>query len=264
MPSNWYWANSAGNQEVMQELASQCASDTPEILLNLARLAQLSIPKSDALLWKEGQLSSDAKTLAQTLSDQFEKYGSDKSTIHNYHELYGEILSRMGDKPRILEVGLGSNNTEIASNMGEEGKPGASIRAFRKVFPESELIGADIDPTIKVNDERIFHVDQTDINSFDSLLKDGLLEYDLIIDDGLHAPNANLNMLIFGLQKLSDKGIFVIEDIPIRALDIWHLVPYLIGESYDHLLVQTRSAFVFLVARKGNSCLRSIMAMASQ
>ena len=55
----------------------------------------------------------------------------------------------------IFEIGLGSINTKIVSNMGKFGKPGASLRAFRDFCPNAIIYGADIDQSILFKEERI-------------------------------------------------------------------------------------------------------------
>ena len=72
-----------------------------------------------------------------------------------------------------MEVGLGSNNTELLSNMGSDGKPLASLRAWRDYFPNAQIYGADIDKDILTNEERIktFFVDQTKPDTIREMLK---------------------------------------------------------------------------------------------
>ena len=62
------------------------------------------------------------------------KYGSDKGSIninnshHNYTTFYYSIFKSLCDKTlRVFELGLGTNNIDIPSNMGTNGKHGASL-----------------------------------------------------------------------------------------------------------------------------------------
>ena len=73
----------------------------------------------------------------------------------------------------IFEIGLGTNYKNIVSNMGINGKPGASLRAFRDYCPNASVFGADIDKRILFEEERIktFYVDQTDPVTFDPILE---------------------------------------------------------------------------------------------
>lgn len=61
-------------------------------------------------------------------------YGSDKANYHDYHLIYSSIFKDETKVKKILEIGLGTDNTKLLSNMGKNGKPGASLRAFRDFF----------------------------------------------------------------------------------------------------------------------------------
>jgi hypothetical protein len=139
----------------------------------------------------------------QTLKMKFDYFGSDKSTVHDYHKLYGKILDDINHPYLIFEIGLGTNNVDIASNMGRLGKPGASLRAFRESYPNAMIYGADFDKRILFNEDRIttFFVDQTSPLTFQRLYENIPDEFDLMIDDGLHSISANLNSLKFFMTK---------------------------------------------------------------
>jgi hypothetical protein len=142
------------------------------------------------------------RSAAEHLKALLDQYGSDKATKHNYHSVYGAILSRIRSVGSLLEIGIGTNNEELVSNMSSMGTPGSSLRAFRDYLPGSKIYGADIDRQVLFQEERIrtFFVDQTDLTSFRGL--EALGNFDLIIDDGLHTPNANLAVLLFGIRSL--------------------------------------------------------------
>lgn len=185
----------------------------------------------------------------EQLGLKFEKYGSDKAW-HKYHHFYGSLFTT-GTTKLIFEIGLGTNNTDVVSNMGAAGQPGASLRAFRDFFPRAHLFGADIDARILFNEDRIntFHVDQTDEKSMESLVKglpDGM---DLIIDDGLHSPLANLPTLRHCLPKIRQGGLVVIEDIQANTLDVWHTVAALLPQKYVPFLIQGHCGYLFAVQR---------------
>jgi hypothetical protein len=72
------------------------------------------------------------------------KYGSDKGNynITLYYSIFNEIKD---NKLRIFELGLGTNNINMPSNMGINGKPCSSIYGWREYFPNSLIFGGDID-----------------------------------------------------------------------------------------------------------------------
>lgn len=126
---------------------------------------------------------------------------------------------------------MGTNNPNLISSMGSNGKPGASLRAFRDFLPQSKIFGADVDKDILFQEERIttIQVDQLDRNSFNALSKDEA--YDLIIDDGLHSTPANLNTMIWAMQHLRAGGYIVIEDVANAHRVNWKVVEFIISHN---------------------------------
>jgi hypothetical protein len=76
---------------------------------------------------------------ATKLKALFDEHGSDKANVHGYHPLYAAILDDPSAALSVLEIGLGTNNTDVASNMGAAGRPGASVRAFRDFLPNAAI-----------------------------------------------------------------------------------------------------------------------------
>ena len=246
----WYFPNSAMNEEIMKKLPAEVAMRTPSALFNLASGIYPHNSFGEVLNIETIVKNINSIEISKKLSNLFNHYGSDKSSTHNYHLLYGSIFNYLDGCSSLLEIGLGSNNLSIASNMGDNGKPGASLCAFKDFLPNSNICGADIDREIKVKDCEVFYIDQTKPESFEAIENNSRNKYDLIIDDGLHSPDANLFTLDFALRNISPKGFIVIEDIPSRCLPIWMTVQYLlINLPYHGQLFQTKSAFVFVCSK---------------
>ena len=112
-----------------------------------------------------------------------------KKAWHNYTQMYTQLFKNFKPK-RIFELGIGTNNINIFSNMGEGGRPGASLYGWSEYFPDAKIYGADIDYECLFSTEKIktFYCDQTNISSIEKLWKQyELLEsFDIIIDDGAH------------------------------------------------------------------------------
>lgn len=125
------------------------------------------------------------------------------------------------------------------------------MRAFRDFLLRAVVYGADVDRRILFSEDRIetFYVDQTDIATFDGIGKAIEGELDLIIDDGLHMPNANLATLLFALEKLKIGGWLVVEDIAPAALRLWQLIKMMMPERYDSHVVAARHALMFTACR---------------
>ena len=191
---------------------------------------------------------------AEALKIHLDEQGSDKASWHNYHFVYGSILANSHDIRAILEVGLGTNNADVVSTMGSGGIPGASVRAFRNFLPKAIIYGADIDRRILFSEDRIdtFYVDQCDWKSFKSLGESIPKGLDLVIDDGLHSPHANLATLRFGLGHIRLGGWVVIEDIAHAHLPIWRVVASLLpADQFEPHLVSANRCFMFAVKRVG-------------
>ena len=114
-----------------------------------------------------------------------------------------------------MEVGIGTSDPTIQSSMGENGTPGASLRAWKEFFPNGNIVGLDIDEKIIFAEERIetFCVDQTDPISISKFLaSNGNRVFDVIIDDGLHTENAAHVFFENCFHLLKSKGFYFIED----------------------------------------------------
>jgi len=164
------------------------------------------------------------ETQCTDLCEIMGRNGSDKGHIninnswHNYTTFYYSIFKDLSNKKlRIFELGLGTNNVNLPSNMGPNGRPGASLYGWQEFFADSDIFGADIDRNILFNDKRIktFYCDQTDPEIIKRMwdepdLQDG---FDIIIEDGLHTFDANVCFFENSIHKLKSNGYYIVEDI---------------------------------------------------
>jgi hypothetical protein len=231
-------------------LTLRAIDQTIPFLCELSRTANGSLTSTrDIVGFPKTQEDRDT---ADKLKERLDFYGSDKANDHNYHHLYGALLSRAKDVRNIFEIGLGTNNIDVAANMGPKGRPGASLRAFRDLCPNAKIYGADIDTRVLFTEEHIetFYLDQTDPATFDSVRQKLPADFDLVIDDGLHAVNANIESLRFGLLTVKAGGWVVIEDISSEATCLWEVVAGLLPSAqYQSHLLRAAGAFVFAVQR---------------
>jgi hypothetical protein len=150
-------------------------------------------------------------------------FGSDKGSLHNgelhnYTTYYYAILSPLRDQPlQVFEMGIGSNDTTVPSNMGSNGRPGASLRGWKAFFPKAQIFGADIDRKALFSEERIqtFYCDMTKPNEIAAMWKEPALarRLDLIVEDGLHVFDAQVTFFENAVRKLAKGGVYVIEDV---------------------------------------------------
>jgi len=207
--------------------------------------------KAEVLNIRDFPASAEERQAAGEFKKYCDRHGSDKANFHDYHYLYGPLLKRREEITGVFEVGLGTNNVDVASNMGAAGRPGASLRAFREFLKNAKIYGADIDKRILFQEERIetFYVDQTDPTTFSNLDSRIPGDLDLVIDDGLHSPDANIATLAFGLAKIRAGGWVAVEDIGPGATPVWEVVSALLPDNFRPYLIKAEGAMVFAVQR---------------
>lgn len=246
-------ANSAGAYRARARITVEAVNQTPRRLTELSNLIEKqSVCLTEINDFPAGQAERDA---AAKLAAIFMAHGSDKAR-QNYHLVYGSILSKPDTIEKIFEIGLGTNNTDVLSNMGPSGAPGASLRAFRDFCPNAEVFGADIDRRILFSEDRIrtFFVDQTDSSTFADISGQIGSGFDLVIDDGLHSPNANIASLIFGLSIVKPGGWVIVEDIVFPAEDLWKVVAALLpNDRFRTHIVRANAALIFAVQALGTT-----------
>lgn len=191
----------------------------------------------------------------QILTDLMNLHGSDKggkNNHHNYSDYYSELFyNNKNNIKNFLEIGLGSNNTNIPSNMGSDGIPLASLRAWRDFFKNANIFGADIDKNILKNEDRIktFYVDQTDPKSIEEMFeKIGIKKFDIILEDGLHEFNANLCFFENSINFLEDDGTYIIEDVYYKDQD--RFINYFEKTNFNFSIVD-----IFHEKNIANNCL---------
>jgi hypothetical protein len=183
--------------------------------------------KSD--FYEHGFTTEYAKNNSE-LNALCDKYGSDKGEVtsennpyvwdsHNYADAY-ELMFRLrkNDVQLLIECGLGSNNPNLISNMGIDGKPGASLRVWRDFFPNAKIIGIDIDSDTLFEEERIktYQCDQTSPESIQNFCNNSSIQHssvDIFIDDGLHEYHAGISLFESMNKYLAENGIYIIEDV---------------------------------------------------
>lgn len=154
-----------------------------------------------------------------TLRQILIKHQSDKALgghpvrrSHNYDIVYEKLFEPIRhEKLNILELGIGSIDKHKHS-MGPAVRPGASLRAWKEYFENSNIYGADIDKRTLFTEDRIqtFEVDQTNPDSIKKL-KQRIPICNIIIDDGWHNAPANIEFYKNMIDHCS--GFYIIEDI---------------------------------------------------
>lgn len=163
------------------------------------------------------------------LVEIFQKYSLDK-LMNKYEKVYFNLLDSKKDSIKnVLEIGIGTIDKDKKSSMyiyklfdAPDYTYGNSLRAWRDYFSNAKIVGVDVDENTMFEEERIqtFCSSSFDKENMDRILS-GLDEFDLIVDDGLHNMDANLNTLEIVFPYLKNGGIYVIEDV--NQHDDWYI-----------------------------------------
>lgn len=138
----------------------------------------------------------------------FAKYPTDKPKYADFYQRYFEGLN-----PSILlEIGV---------------LKGGSHRAWKELFPNTRVVGIDIDPLIEeVNkDLEIYTGDQTDQDFLNHVI-DTIGHPDIIIDDGGHSRKQQVLSLTYLWPFLISGGLYIIEDLETSFLDHYNDYPH--------------------------------------
>jgi hypothetical protein len=242
--------NSACQSTEAIELTIQGASQS------LNELFLISLKKSKIHDSRNFVLCKAGQEFRREFASVFTANGSDKSTTHTYETFYAKIICNLDFQVNnLFEIGIGSNNTKVPSNMGSKGVPGASIRSWSKLLPLAQIVAADIDKDTLIFSSKVksFYLDQTDDESWLELKTEiPGLKFDLIIDDGLHSPIANFKTIKHCVEFLSSRGVLIIEDIPERSISYWLILKELGMSGYTCDLVQAGKSYIFYISKNSN------------
>lgn len=153
----------------------------------------------------------------KTLNEIIDWYGSDKN-LSGYTPYYIEIFESIRqNKIDLLEIGIGTIIPSAPSSMARTSiqnyKPGASLRSWQEYFPNAKIYGGDIQFDTQFSEDRIktFLFDSTKKFECDVTLEN--MQFDIIIDDGWHWYEAQLNTFDNLFSRVKPGGYYIIEDI---------------------------------------------------
>ena len=109
--------NVAGNLEDRLDIALDNIKNIFPALFRLTK--HMEYNKTKLIKIEEFSKNSD-ESQYQELKSLFDLYGSDKANEHNYHHFYGNILKPKSEIKKILEIGIGTNNSDVLSNMSQK------------------------------------------------------------------------------------------------------------------------------------------------
>lgn len=125
---------------------------------------------------------------------------TDKVLHHRYDRFYESFLINFRDKlVTLLEIGAGKNFD--------------SFNMWHEYFPKGRIFCMDIDEEREEEWGQVFKGDQSSLSDL-SRIKDKIEFCDIIVDDGSHVPEHQINTFVYLFKNLlSPGGIYIIEDI---------------------------------------------------
>jgi hypothetical protein len=145
-------------------------------------------------------------------------FGTDKGYPHRYTPIYYEYLKPRADSIlRVLEIGICVKRDLL------NGRTGASLYMWQEFFPNANIFGIDIDPHSMVNVGRIKSAlaNQTDPATMAAAFAAfGDMPFDVVVDDGSHAPQDQVAAALITLPHLDPRGFYFIEDIYVDPAEV--------------------------------------------
>ena len=169
------------------------------------------------------------------LEELFNQHGCDKASKHKYHTVYEPDFEPLKDKEiNILEVGIFK---------------GDSIKVWLDYFPNATIYGIDVFTRISSKDIEILEhervkwlkADSTSYGVVNSIKKEWpRIRFDIIIDDGLHTPDANAKTLNNLYPLLKKEGKYYVEDVwPLDIMTVKQLEhPWITQKSSSYNMLE--------------------------
>jgi hypothetical protein len=192
----------------------------PKALLNYPQYCAENTKHS---VWEFLPKTSEMMSLAELANE--DQFNTDKNYAHKYiPEFYSkEFASRRNDPITLLEIGMWY---------------GKSMSLWHKYFTNATIIGVDVEDR-GLDYVRAMPRNQVIIqDAYDPVFVASLPNMDIIIDDGPHSEESQIQFLELYLPKLNENGIAIIEDIlkPESVEKFKQLVP----EGYTYEVVDIR------------------------
>jgi len=128
------------------------------------------------------------------------KHNTDKVIHHRFDKIYDKFLSGLREtKVKLFEIGCGSDY--------------ASFNMWKEYFHNGQIFSMDINEEKVTDNGTVFKGDQNNEDDLQKMIN-LIGECDIIIDDGSHVPEHQINTFNFLFDKmLKNGGIYIIEDI---------------------------------------------------
>jgi hypothetical protein len=134
-----------------------------------------------------------------------DKYECDKTSKHDYHNTYTEILRPMiNEEFNLFEIGI---------------VKGKSINVWEDYLKNAKIYGLDTEQELSQDRVTIFKGDQNNLNDLQNVVNT-LSNCRIIIDNGSHIPQHQLKSFNFLFKNLLESGgYYVIENVESSYMD---------------------------------------------
>ena len=146
-----------------------------------------------------------------TLTSLAKKFGVDKFYAHSYLPVYEKLLAPR-KVTRLLEIGIGFE--DLMKPFVPFYVHGASLKMWSEYWPDADIWACDIRQDTLVNEGQIKSVvcDQASPSSLADLVMATGGNWDVVIDDGSHVYQHQINTAHLLLPHLAAGGVYIIED----------------------------------------------------
>jgi hypothetical protein len=155
------------------------------------------VPYVSTLNQPRGTAPRDA-CLLETIGEDYQP----SKRAHDYLRWYDLHFSRIRETARkVVEIGVETDR---------------SLKMWEAYFPNAEIIGIDISPhcsRFAGGRRRVFIGDQMDVSFLGEFVAETGGDFDVVIDDGLHAPRSIVLSFLNLFPALKRDGVYVVEDI---------------------------------------------------
>ena len=138
-------------------------------------------------------------------------HGTDKATSHNYLKIYAKIFERLGTQKKLKILEIGAGDTGASHKMWKDYLKFSEIHCFepfhlseQKDTLQQELIDYGV---------KVFQGNQLDRKDIKNFLEQHGGDYDVIIDDAAHMPDAIQISLGALFPSLKPGGLYIVEDL---------------------------------------------------
>lgn len=211
------------NKNIINKIKTQFANNIFEITTNKTENTLISILEQNPFI------TTDKNSVC------FHQY-KDRWSFNQYHSyiegFYEEHFAKYKDKKnKILEIGIDT---------------GGSIALWHKYFSNSTILAVDIEYSkgrllAEYNEDKLDRAVYAYVkDGYDPVFANMQGNFDIIIDDGPHTIESQINVIKYYLPKLNKDGMLVIEDIASieYAMDLYNSVPD--NSNYEKILVDLR------------------------